>query len=96
MTKRELLNKLKELLDNKGMSKIELMIGGKVGENCNKSTIEDAIKCLEASDKEMNDYLTVFKLKYPNSYKKIIENGNWLTHSFNRYYVYSSVKTILS
>lgn len=96
MTKRELLKKLQELLDRKGMPKIELMLGGRIGENCKKSAIEDAIKCLEATDEEMNDYLTVFKLKYPNSYNTIVNNGNWLTHSYNRYYVYCSAKAILA
>lgn len=95
MTKRELLNKLQELLNQKGMRKIETF-SGKINENCKKSTIEDAIECLEATDEEMNDYLTVFKLKYPNSYNTIINNGDWLTHSHNRYYVYSSAKTILA
>lgn len=96
MTKKELMNKLNGLLTEKKMPKIELMLGGKVDWNCNKATIEDVIKCLEASDDEMNDYLTVFKLKYPNTYNTIINNGNWLTHSYNRYYVYSSVKAILA
>lgn len=96
MTKRELLKKLQELLDSKGMPKIELMLGGRIDENCNKSTIEDAIRCLEATDEEMNEYLTVFKLKYPNSYNTIVNNGNWLTHSHNRYYVWKSARMILA
>ena len=64
MTKRELLEKLENLLKEKGMCKIETF-SGTIGQNNNKATIEDAIKCLEATDEEMNDYLTVFKLKYP-------------------------------
>lgn len=95
MTKRELLNKLQCLLDKKRMRKIETF-SGEINENCNKSTIEGAIKCLEATDEEMNDCLTVFKLKYPNSYNTIINNGDWLTHSHNRYYVYCVAKTILA
>lgn len=31
MTKRELLKKMQELLDKKGMLKIELMLGGRIG-----------------------------------------------------------------
>lgn len=96
MTKKELLDKLAENLEKKGMYKIEQSLGGSIGWNTNKATIEDAIKCLEASDEEMQDYLTVFKLKYPNSYKKIIENGDWLTHSHNRYYVYTTARAILA
>lgn len=95
MTKKDLIKKLEELLEEKKMPKIETF-SGKIDWNCKKSTIEDAIKCLETSDEKMNDYLTVFKLKYPNSYNSIINNGNWLTHSHNRYYVYCSAKMILA
>ena len=55
MTKRELLEKLEELLKEKGMWKIETF-SGTIGRNNNKATIEDAIKCLETTDEEMNDY----------------------------------------
>lgn len=96
MTKKDLMKRLEELLEEKKMPKIELMLGGKVDWNCKKSTIEDAIKCLEATDEEMNDYLTVFKLKYQNSYNTIINNGNWLVHPHNRYYVYCTAKQILA
>ena len=95
MTKRELLEKLQELLKEKGMRKIETFSGA-IGRNDNKSTIEDAIKCLESTDEEMNDYLTVFRLKYPNSYVAVMNAGNWLTHSHNRYYVYCTARQILA
>ena len=95
MTKRELLEKLEELLKEKGMRKIETF-SGTIGRNDNKSTIEDAIKCLESTDEEMNDYLTVFRLKYPNSYAAVMNAGNWLTHSHNRYYVYCTARQILA
>lgn len=95
MTKKDLVDKLEMLLAEKKMHKIETF-SGKIGWNNNKATIADAIKCLEATDEEMNDYLTVFKLKYPSSYNVIINNGNWLTHSHNRYYVYCSAKSILA
>lgn len=96
MTKRDLISKLEGLLKEKGMYKIEHSLGGSIGWNDNKATIEDAIKCLEASDEEMQDYLTVVKLKYPNTYKKIVENGDWLTHSHNRYYVWSTARIALA
>lgn len=96
MTKKDLMKRLEELLAEKKMPKIELMLGGKVDWNCKKSTIEDAIKCLEATDEEMNDYLTVVKLKYPNTYKTIVNNGNWMLHSHNRYYVYCTARMILA
>lgn len=95
MKKSELLKKLDMLLEEKGMNKIETF-SGKIGQNSNKATIEDAIKCLETSDDVMNDYLTVFKLKYSNSYLAIMQSGNWLTHSHNRYYIYCTARQILA
>lgn len=95
MTKSDLMKKLNELLEEKGMNKIETF-SGSIGWNSNKATIAGAIKCLEATDEEMNDYLTVFKLKYRNSYDAIMKTGNWLTHSHNRYYVYSAARQILT
>lgn len=94
MKKIDMLRKLNELLEEKGMKKIDCG-NGKVTMNDNKNTIQAAIDCLSASDEEMQDYLTVFKLKYPNSYKMIVKNGNWLLHSFNRFYVYSTGKMII-
>lgn len=94
-TKAELIARLTELLESKGMSKIDDG-NGTVNYNSTKASIQSAINCLTATDAEMNDYLTVFKLKYPNSYEQIIRSGNWLTHYFNRYYVYSAAKTILA
>lgn len=96
MTKKDLMKRLEELLAEKKMSKIELMLGGKVDWNCKKSTIEDAIKCLEATDEEMNDYLTVVKLKYNNIYKKVVEDANWIIGSYYRYYVYTLAKMALA
>lgn len=96
MTKKDLIKRLEELLEEKKMSKIELMLGGKVDWNCNKSTIEDAIKCLEATDEEMNDYLTVIKLKYNNIYQKVVQHENWITGSYYRYFVYCTAKEALT
>lgn len=95
MTKKDLMCKLEVLLEEKRMHKIETF-SGKIGWNNNKATIEDAIKCLEATDEEMNDYLTVVKLKYPNIYKTVVNNGNWIVHSHNRYAVYAMAKSVLA
>lgn len=95
MTKKDLIDKLEALLAEKKMHKIETF-SGKIGWNDNKATIEDAIKCLESTDEEMNDYLTIVKLKYPNIYKTVVNNGNWLVHSHNRYAVYKMAKTALA
>ena len=62
-------------------------------ENTKKELIQSAIDCLKATNEQMNEYLTVFKLKYPNTYKNLSEH--WLTHSFQRYYVYSTAKSII-
>ncbi len=94
MTKNELLSRLEELLNEKGMYKIETAFN-RIDSKCNKATIESAIKCLEATDEEMNDYLTVIKLAYPGTYNVIVKNGNWLTHSHNRFYVYTTAKMVL-
>lgn len=96
MTKKDLMKRLEELLAEKEMHKIGHPLGGAFGWNSNKATLEDAVKCLEATDEEMNDYLIVIKLKYPNIYNVVVNNGNWLTHSYNRYYVYSTAKAALA
>lgn len=95
MKKTELLKKLDTLLKEKGMDKIETF-SGKIGQSNNKATIESAIKCLETPDDVMGDYLTVFRLKYPSSYTAIMQAGNWITHSHNRYYVYCTARQILA
>lgn len=95
MTKRELLQELQKLLIKKDMTRIDGG-NGTIGVNDNKATIQNAIDCLKASDEQMNGYLIVFKLKYPNSYNIIINNGDWLTHYHNRLYVYNTAKSILN
>ena len=89
MTKADLMKKFDTLEKEKGVH-IECIYW-----NSNKSTIENAINCLECDDSTLDDYLTVFKLAYPNSYKKIVNNGNWKKHSFNRLYVYNTARSIL-
>lgn len=95
MTKKQLLSRLDELMTEKGMTSIDGG-NGSIGWNESKSSIQNAINCLEASDETMRDYLTVIKLKYPNTYKTIINNGDWLTHRFNRLYVYNTARMALA
>lgn len=92
MKKSEMLKELQTLLDIHGMAKIDNG-NGKVNENTTKPMIQSAIDCLKATNEQMNEYLTVFKLKYPNTYKNLSEH--WLTHSFQRYYVFSTAKSII-
>lgn len=95
MTKRELLTRMNELLAQKGMTRIDGG-NGAIGMNENKSTIQNAINCLEASDDTMRDYLTVIKLKYPGIYNMIANNGDFLTHYHNRLYVYNTARMTLA
>lgn len=91
MTKKEMMNRIEELKAEKGILRLD-----GINWNCDKNTLQSTINCLECSDEKMDEYMVVFKLKYPHSYEKIINNGNWKTHPFNRLYVYSSAKSILA
>ena len=90
MTKNELMKEYERLTREKGVR-----LDG-INYNCNKSTIENAINCLRCSDDMLNDYLTVIKLKYPNTYNTIKNNGDFKTHSFNRLYVYNTARMALN
>lgn len=90
MTKNELMNKLKKLEDLKNCH-----IDG-IYQNSRKDEIQNAIDCLECPDDMLDDYMTVLKIKYPNTYKTIAENGNYKHHSHNRLYVYNTARLILS
>lgn len=90
MTKAELMKKYIELLAEK---KIRSLDG--VSANSNKDTILNAIKCLECTDEEMNDYLTVVKLKYPNIHRTIAGNGDFKRHPHNRLYVFNTARIAL-
>ena len=95
MTKRELLNQLQAALTEKGMFAIDGW-NGAITANDNKATIQNAIDCLMATDEEMRDYLTVIKLRYPNIYRTITENGrDWMHHRYNRMWVYNNARMII-
>ena len=95
MTKRELLDQLHTALNAKGMYAIDGG-NGAITANDNKATIQNAIDCLMATDEEMRDYLTVIKLRYPNIYRTITENGReWLTHRHNRLWIYNNARIII-
>ena len=70
MTKNELLKELDRLEKEKGVD-----LDG-IGQNSNKSTIQNAINCLLCPDDLLEKYLTVLTLKYPNTGAKIAENEN--------------------
>lgn len=90
MTKHELLKEYVELCEVKQME-----IDG-IYANSNKSTIQNAIDCLKCPDENMDDYMTIIKLKYPNTYSTISTNWNYKTHRFNRLYVYNTARLLLA
>lgn len=90
MTKRELLIELDRLEDEKGVK-----LDG-IGQNDNKSTIQNAINCLLCPDELLEKYLTVVSLKYPNTGATIAENGDFKKHRFNRLYVFNTARMILA
>ncbi len=92
MTKKELFKEY-ETLCNSVLGAGRFLDG--VNWNSNKATIQNAINCLKTPDSEMNDLLTVIKLAYPNTYKTISNNGNYLTHRFNRLYVFNTAHMVL-
>jgi hypothetical protein len=90
MTKSELMKEYNRLSEEKGVH-----LDG-INCNCNKSQIENAIECLKCSDETLDEYLTVIKLKYPNTYNTIKNNGNYKHHSYNRLYVFNTARMILA
>ena len=92
MTKKELLQRYENALQNAGMTRID-----GIGPNSRKQDIQNAITCMETSPETMNDYLTVIKLAYPSTYKTITEGGrDWLHHYFNRYFVFCNARMIIN
>lgn len=90
MTKKELLGIYRELLIEKDVPYIE-----GINTNSSKSQIENAIRCLELTDEELDEYMIVLKLMYNNTYNVIINNGDWKKHQYNRFYVYSLVNSVI-
>lgn len=95
MKKHEMLDHMETLLKSKGMSRIDGG-NGKIGINDTKASIQNAIDCLETSDEQMRDYLTIIKVKYPNTYRTITSGGDWLTHYHNRLYVYNTARLAIA
>lgn len=89
MTKKELFKELEIALKTKGMYSIDGLV------NANKSEIENAINCLKCTDETMNDYLTVIKLKYPNIHSTVTQT-NYLTHRYNRLWIYNTARMELA
>lgn len=90
MTKAELMKEFEALQEEKAV-RIEGIYW-----NSKKSTIENAIECLKCPDELLDKYLTVVTLKYPNSGRKIANNGDFKSHSFNRLYVFNTARMILA
>ena len=90
MTKIELWREYERLSDEKGVK-----LDG-VNYNRNKTELENAICCLACEDSKLEEYFVVIKLKYPNIYRTIKENGDFKTHPFNRMYVYNTARSVLA
>lgn len=90
MTKRELLQQYSTLCDTHQIYRLD-----GIGENSRKDEIQNAIDCLSCPDETLNDYMTVVKLKYPNTHRTIANNGDWKTHPHNRLYVYNTARLAL-
>ena len=92
MTKNELLATLQSELGRQGMSRID-----DINANSRKQDIENAIRCLQMPDESMDDYIVVFRLKYPHTAKTIVSGSrDWKRHSFNRYHVFCTVRALLN
>lgn len=83
MTKRELYAEYKQLLDHRGMSRIDGIHSGS-----NKGELQAAINCLSCDNKTLDVFMDVVKEIYPNIADTALNNGDWHTHFFNRYWIY--------
>jgi predicted DNA-binding protein (UPF0278 family) len=90
MTKNELIKRFSDLCSVK-----KCHIEG-IYYNSRKDEIQNAIDCLECPDETLDEYMTVIKLKYPNTYRAIANNGDYKIHSYNRLHVYNTARLILS
>ena len=91
MTKNELMERYNMLLAANGLERLD-----GITQSSNKSSLRNAIECLECTDNELDEYAIVFKLKYPNAFRTITSNEtDFKKHSFNRLYVFNTAKMIL-
>lgn len=92
MTKRELLATLQSELNRHGMDRID-----NINANSTKSSIQHAIDCLQTPDETLDNYLDVFRCRYPHMADTIAANGrDWKRHYFNRYYVFCNARMFLN
>lgn len=84
MTKRELFSVYDDLLKKRGMGRIDGITA-----NSNKAELQSAIKCLSCDDATLDVYMDIVKMEYPHIATAVLNNGDWHTHYFNRYMIYS-------
>lgn len=89
MKKIELFQIYNKELENKGMSNID-----GISINSTKSDLQQAIDCLQCQDEIITNYLKEIIKEFPNVGKKIKES-DYLTHSFDRMYIYATAKAVL-
>lgn len=89
MKKAKLFYVYNKELQNKGISNIN-----GISINSTKSDLQQAIDCLQCQDEIITDYLKEIIKEFPNIGKKIKE-VDYLTHSFDRMYIYTTAKLVL-
>ena len=90
MLKRDLLKQYNALCEEKKISRLD-----GIGDNSRKDEIQNAIDCLSCPEETLNDYMTIIKLKYPNTHRTVSSNGDWKRHPHNRLYVYNTARLFL-
>lgn len=86
MTKKELMNRFEEL-----KQELQMDVEG-INWNSNKDRIQNAIDCLESSDKKMDECLAIVSKRWANIGKEIQKLGDWKRHQYFRLYVYNHAK----
>lgn len=86
MKKSDMITELCKSLGRHGFQNLE-----GISINSSKKDIQTAIDCLNATDEDMDRIGQQFETIYPNIFSKI--KHDFKTHTFNRLYVYQTVKT---
>lgn len=89
MTKRDLWNKYMTAMVCRGMVKIT-----GINANSTKRDLQSGLECLRASDEDLDAALEFVREHQPNIVRVIEGNGNWKTHEFNRYYIWSTARML--
>ena len=86
MKKKELIKRYETLCERK---KIYI---ASINLESDKSTLKNAIDCLECSDESLEEYFEEFGKIYRGSWLEMCKRGDFKTHSNDRFDVYMSIK----